>query len=115
MWQDACTPYEYLVRLRLWKKVFGFAPEALGMLDNGQILSVQEFVTGTPPTQSAVNDFLRQTGLAAVREEYWLWKMDDEARPMSIWVGDARSDNFVQHDDQIIPIDLRLWITSSRR
>jgi hypothetical protein len=114
VWQQACTPYEYLVRLRLWEKTFGFAPQAVGMLESGQILSVQDFVTGSLPRQKQVNLFLRNSGLTAVRESCWLWKMDDETQPVSIWVGDARSDNFVEHEGEIVPIDLRLWITSQR-
>lgn len=115
VYQQACTPYEYLVRLRLWKKIFGFAPWAVGISAVGEIISMQTFVLGDEPTQEQVNEFLRQSGLTAVRETCWLWKQDDAAKPVSIWVGDARSDNFVAHEGQIIPIDLRLWITPSVR
>jgi len=111
VFQQACTPYEYLVRLRLWKKLFGFAPWAVGISESGQIISVQDFVPGEMPSQDQVNDFLRQSGLTAVKESCWLWKQDDAIQPVSIWVGDARSDNFVANQGEIIPIDLRLWIT----
>jgi len=111
VYQKECTPYEYLVRLRLWKKIFGFAPWDLGITTSGQIVSIQTFVVGEMPAQEQVNAFLRQSGLTAVRESCWLWKQDDAVRPVSIWVGDARADNFVAHEGEIIPIDLRLWIT----
>ncbi len=111
VFQRSCTPYEYLVRLRLWDKLFGFAPHAVGMTDEDRFVSIQDFASGDPPSQLEVNDFLRQSGLIAVRENRWLWKKDDETRPVSIWVGDARADNFVLHEGNIIPIDLRLWIT----
>jgi hypothetical protein len=26
-----------------------------------------------------------------------------------VWIGDARSDNFVLADGEIIPIDIRIW------
>jgi hypothetical protein len=115
VWQYACTPYEYLVRLFLWKKLFGFAPEPVGIFETGQIVSVQDFVSGDMPTQERVNEFMRQSGLTAVRESCWLWKIDDDILPISTWVGDARTDNFVEHKGQIIPIDLRLWLTRQAR
>jgi hypothetical protein len=111
VWQYACTPYEYLVRMHLWKRLFGFAPHPVGMLETGQIVSVQDFVSGDMPTQEKVNEFMRQSGLTAVRESSWLWKMDDADGDISTWVGDARTDNFVEHEGQILPIDLRLWLT----
>jgi len=80
-------------------------------LESGQIVSIHEFVAGEKPSQVEVNEFLRQSGLTAVRESCWLWKIDDLSKPISIWVGDARDDNFVVHEGMIIPIDLRLWIT----
>jgi hypothetical protein len=91
--------------------VFGFAPEPVALLESGQILSVQDFVSGDMPSQDKVNEFMRQSGLTAVRESCWLWKIDDDILPISTWVGDARADNFVEHEGQIIPIDLRLWLT----
>lgn len=115
VWQYACTPYEYLVRLHLWRRLFGFAPRPVGIFETGQIVSEQEFVSGNMPTQEMVNEFMRQSGLVAVKESAWLWKIDDETQSVSTWVGDARSDNFVEHEGQIIPIDLRLWLTRRER
>ena len=115
VFQQACTPEEYLIRLRLWKKIFGFAPLDVGITESGQIISVETFVIGEMPSQEQVNDFMRQSGLMAVKESCWLWKKDDETRPVSFWVGDARADNFVAHEGEIIPVDLRLWITPRPR
>ena len=109
--QKNCTPFEYLVRLRLWKKLFGFAPLPLGITGQGQIVSRQRFIRGDPPSQEAVDRFLESAGLVPVKRSCWLWKSAADLNLMSVWVGDARCDNFVARGAEIIPIDLRLWIS----
>jgi hypothetical protein len=107
--QKNCSPYEYLLRLRLWKKLFGAAPEDIGITANGEIVSRQDYITGTPPTQSEVDEFLENSGLTAVKRKCWLWKKDYPEGQFEIWVGDARFDNFVKTDQGIVPIDIRMW------
>lgn len=109
--QKNCSLLEYLIRLRLWKKLFQSAPRDLGMTDQGQIVSSHKFITGTKPTQAAVDSFLAEAGLSAVRQEYWLWKKT--YRNFDIWLGDARDDNFVETEVGIVPIDIRLWFSGS--
>lgn len=55
--QRNCSPLDYLIRLRLWRKVFGSTPIDLGVTECGRILSVQKFIEGELPTQDAVDDF----------------------------------------------------------
>jgi hypothetical protein len=45
------TPSDYLVRLMLLDMHFGFAPDAMGVTEAGQIVTRQKFVEGDPPTQ----------------------------------------------------------------
>ncbi|MDQ6630132.1 MAG: hypothetical protein M3Y82_00030, partial [Verrucomicrobiota bacterium] len=105
--QQNCSPLEYLIRLRLWKKLFQSAPRDLGISHKGQIISSHQFITGTKPAQESVDKFLSDAGLSAVRQNYWLWK---KTYPdFEIWVGDAREDNFVETEAGIVPIDIRLW------
>lgn len=108
MSQRNCGPIEYLVRLNLCRTVFGFKTKTLGISDAGQIISTQQYVTGNPPTQDQANEFLLNNGFEPVKKQYWLWKTigDD----VDIWIGDARSDNFVLGSSGIVPIDLRMWI-----
>jgi len=108
--QKNCSPLEYLVRLRLWKKLFQSAPRDLGMTDKGQIVSSHEFIVGQKPTQQAVDSFLIEAGLSPVRQEYWLWKRTFPE--FEIWLGDARDDNFVATETGIVPIDIRLRFSS---
>lgn len=105
-WQ--CTPLQYLIRMRLWKKLFGNEPRPLGITHQGQIVTVQKFITGEPPTQTQVNDYLRDIGFTAVRESCWLWKRDFNQH-IDAWLGDARDENFVLSEGAIVPIDIRLW------
>jgi hypothetical protein len=107
--QKNCSPLEYLIRLRLWKKLFQSAPRDLGITDQGQIISSHKFITGKKPTQVAVDSFLREAGLSAVRQEYWLWKRTYPE--FEIWLGDARDENFVETEAGIVPIDIRLWFS----
>jgi hypothetical protein len=72
--QENSWPLEYLIRLRLWEKVFGNAPHALGLTSNAQIVSRQKFITGLPPTQQQVDDFLFQARLVPVRQDRWFGK-----------------------------------------
>jgi len=92
-------------------KIFGSAPRALGLTQTGQIASRQEFITGTTPSQQECNEFLLESGCLAVKESCWLWSRPYES--FEVWVGDARSDNFVKTTLGIVPIDLRVWLTSS--
>lgn len=107
--QKNCSPLDYLLRLRHWKKLFQSAPRDLGITEQGQIVSSQKFITGKQPTQEAVDLFLSEAGLSAVRQEYWLWKRTYP--DFEIWVGDARADNFVDSKAGIVPIDIRLWFS----
>ena len=107
--QKNCSPLEYLIRLRLWKKLFQSAPRDLGITANGQIVSSHKFIAGIKPAQADVDSFLIGAGLAAVKQQYWLWK---RAYPdFEIWLGDARDDNFVETKVGIVPIDIRLWFS----
>ena len=109
MHQRNNSPQEYLMRFRLWKTIFEFAPRPLGVTKLGQIVSVQQFISGGVPSQEAVDGFLLEAGLRARKRHLWLWKRAFQR--FDIWVGDARSDNFVESKEGIVPIDLRLWIT----
>jgi hypothetical protein len=103
------SPREYLMRLRLWKTIFQSAPRAVGVTRLGQIVSIHQFISGEPPTQEEADRFLAEAGLTPRKQRLWLWK-----RPyprFDVWIGDARSDNFVKSRDGIVPIDLRLWMT----
>jgi len=104
--QRNCSPLEYLIRLRLWKKLFSSEPRDLGMTACGQFVSSQKFIAAKDPenptpTQNDVDSFLTAAGLAAVRQEFWLWKRTYP--DFEIWVGDARSDNFVESEAGIVP------------
>ena len=103
------TPAEYLLRMRWWEKLFSTAPNPFGMTETGQIVSRQRFISGDPPEQEAVDRFLTDAGAIAVRQRCWLWKKVDVDPESEIWIGDARSDNFVMTDNGIIPIDIRIW------
>jgi hypothetical protein len=105
--QRNCSPLDYLLRLREWDLVFTSAPVPLGVMPTGQIVSVQDHITGEKPPQDAVDTFLEESGLHSVKRNCWLWKgvFDDS----EIWVGDARDDNFVETQNGIVPIDVRVW------
>lgn len=45
----------------------------------------------------------------AVRLNCWLWKKVDNDSEIEIWIGDARSDNFVLAQNGMVPIDIRIW------
>jgi hypothetical protein len=105
--QKNSSPLEYLVRLKLWTRLFGTGPGAVGVTKNGQIVSVDSFVPGTPPSQERVDAFLVAAGLVPAKQSCWLWKK--EYLDLEIWVGDARADNFVETARGIVPIDIRLW------
>ena len=109
MHQRNCAPVEYLLRLRIWKKIFQSAPRDIGITDAGQIVSTHEFVTGTEPTQESVNAFLERAGLKPVRNDCWVWKREYPEGGFDIWLGDARRDNFVEAAGGIVPIDIRMW------
>lgn len=104
------TPSEYLLRMRWWEKLFSTAPNPIGMTSTGQILSRQQFIRGEPnPSQQKVDQFLLDAGAVAVRQSCWLWKMEGVHSEKEVWIGDARSDNFVLAEAGIIPIDIRIW------
>jgi hypothetical protein len=105
--QRNCSPLEYLVRLRLWKKLFGSAPQDLGITDDGQIVSTHQFITGDVPDQQSVDQFLESFGMVAVKRNVWIWKRVYDH--FEIWLGDARTDNFVHTPSGMVPIDIRLW------
>jgi len=113
--QKNCSPFEYLARLRLWRHVFRSAPEPLGITPGGQIVSRHEFVSGVPPEQDEVDEFLKEAGFVPVRQKYWLWEKPYPAEAFGIGLGDARADNFVKTPLGIVPIDVRLWITPEER
>jgi hypothetical protein len=113
VYEFKCTPDDYLNRMRLLLKHFGFSQTPLGVTGKGQIVSHQKFVAGDPPTQEAVDSFLLNAGLNPVRQSCWLWKgLDSDG--FEPWVGDARADNFVDTSKGIIPIDLRMWHVAKR-
>jgi hypothetical protein len=104
------TPEEYLLRMDWWEKLFSTAPSPLGMTGSGQIVSRQMFILGdSDPPQERVDCFLADAGLIPVRQSCWLWKKVDAEAQMEVWIGDARSDNFVLTEGEIIPIDIRIW------
>ncbi len=104
------TPTEYLLRMRWWEKLFSSAPNPIGMTESGQIVSRQRFIQGDPdPPQEEVDQFLLDAGAVAVRQRCWLWKKADHEPEIEIWIGDARSDNFVLTPDGMVPIDIRVW------
>ena len=113
--QQSCWPLEYLIRLRLWANVFGNAPVSVGISDLGQVVSRQPFITGEPPSQADVDEYLLQANLEPVKQNRWLWKKSYPNEEYDIWIGDARNDNFVLTTAGIVPIDLRLWFEPGRR
>ena len=104
------TPTEYLLRMRWWEKLFSTAPAPKGLTEKNQIVSRQTYIHGDLPTQEAVDDFLTLAGLSPVKRNCWLWKMVEPESRMEIWIGDARSDNFVSAGGDIVPIDIRVWM-----
>jgi hypothetical protein len=107
--QRNCTPGDYLIRLALLEFHFGFSHTPVGITHSGQIVSVQRFVEGEPPSQEEVDDFLIASGMEPVKRNCWLWKKNDPAENVEYWTGDARADNFVKTPHGIVPIDLRMW------
>ena len=104
------TPEEYFHRMRWWEKLFSTAPSPVGMTESGQIVSRQKFIFGDPdPPQEKVDQFLLNAGAVAVKQSCWLWKKTEADSLWEVWIGDARSDNFVFAAGEIIPIDIRIW------
>ncbi len=108
--QRCCTPVEYLMRLDAIERTFGFSATAVGATPEGQIVSVQKFIDGEPPTQEEVDAFLLGEGIVPVKQRCWLWKKYDAELELEFWIGDARADNFVKTPNGIVPIDLRMWV-----
>ena len=113
--QRNCSPFDYLVRLRLWQHLFDSAPKPLGLTTEGQIVSSHEFITGSPPDQSELDAFLETEGFTPVRQQYWLWQKSYSSQGFALGLGDARADNFVKSPEGIVPIDVRLWISPEER
>lgn len=109
MTQFDSTPAEYLLRMGWWEKLFSTAPAPIGLTDAGQIVSRQTYISGRLPLQATVDEFLSEAGLLPVKKNCWLWKKLEVESQLEIWVGDARSDNFVLVDGAIVPIDIRVW------
>lgn len=106
--QRNCSPVEYLARLEQWEVVFGDAPKALGIAKSGQIVSRHKFIRGRMPTQAQIDSFLERSGFVPVKQSCWLWRSADPE--INVWLGDARTDNFVETPEgEIVPIDVRLW------
>lgn len=109
IYQEQSLPVAYLARLHLWKKLFGSAPYSLGVTKDGRILSEQPFISGDPPTQDEVDQFLKESELIPVKAECFVWQslyFDDT----EIWIGDTRGENFVKTEAGLVPIDIRIWI-----
>lgn len=107
--QRCCTPGDYLLRMQFLRTHFGFAPEDIGVTDLGQIVTLQKFVKGDPPTQEEVDAFLQESGLEPVKQNCFIWKRAVPDEGVEYWVGDARDENFVKTASGIVPIDLRMW------
>ena len=104
------TPAEYLLRMHWWEELFSTAPHPMGITATGQIVSRQKFIIGNPnPPQETVDQFLIDAGAVAVRQSCWLWKKVAADSNIEVWIGDARSDNFVLAKEGMIPIDIRIW------
>jgi hypothetical protein len=106
--QRNCSISEYAVRTHL-SDFLGFHTSLLGITDTHQIVTSQKFIQGTQPTNTEVSEFLRHSDFTPVKEECWLWQR--LINDLLIWVGDARTDNFVKTEHGIVPIDLRMWVT----
>ena len=109
MTQFDSTPAEYLLRMGWWEKLFSTAPAPVGLTDAGQIVSRQTYIGGGLPQQATVDEFLTDAGLFPVKKNCWLWKKLEAESRLEVWVGDARSDNFVSVAGSIVPIDIRVW------
>ena len=103
------TPTEYLLRMQWWEELFSTAPAPMGLTESGQMVSRQRYIHGDLPSQEAVDEFLTGAGLMPVRRACWLWKRVEMESEMEVWIGDARSDNFVLTSDGMVPIDIRVW------
>jgi hypothetical protein len=107
--QRCCTPGDYLSRMYLLNLHFGFAPESIGVAESGQIVTLQKFVEGDPPSQEETDAFLWDSGLEPVKQSCFIWKRASPSEGIDYWVGDARDENFVKTSHGIVPIDLRMW------
>ncbi len=105
--QEKASPLEYLIRMRLWSAIFGNAPEPVGVIDSGAIVSRQAYIKGNIPSQDSVNQFIEDSGFSGVKIQCFIWKR--AFAKFEIWVGDARDENFVETKTGIVPIDLRIW------
>lgn len=111
--QRRCTPGDYLYRMRLLDSFSQHAPRPVGVTEQGQIVTLQKFIAGDPPTQAEADEFMALE-LEPVRQSCFLWKMAAPDLGLEFWVGDARDENFVKTPYGIIPIDLRMWTVPLR-
>jgi hypothetical protein len=88
-----------------------FETPIAGINDQGQIVTMQRFIEGNPPTDQEVGQFLRNAEFVPVKERCWLWKQELADNDSIIWVGDARPENFIKNEQGIVPIDVRMWVT----
>jgi len=98
-----------MIRLAMLKLTFGFAPNPVGITKAGQVVTLQRFVEGEPPTSGEVDEFLLLARFEPVKRSCWLWKKKVPNNDAEYWIGDAREDNFVKTPHGIVPIDLRMW------
>lgn len=107
--QAQSTPLQYLNRLLIWRSIFGNAPTAVGMTEDGRIVTKQKFIKGDPPTQTQVDRYLDASGMIPWRKEFFLWKSPKFPNLTQVGIGDTRDENFVISAGGIVPIDIRFW------
>ena len=108
--QFKCTPGQYLKRLELLEG-FGLSMEPMGITSRGQIVSRQKFIEGECPSQKEVDEFMEEGGMIPVKSACFLWKMEAE-NGIETWIGDVRDENFVKTPAGLVPIDVRMWVSS---
>jgi len=112
--QQKSTPLQYLIRLRLWKKLFGAAPVCLGITPLGQFISTQPFISGEMPSQQEVDAYLSNSGITPLKKAAFVWEKFFPEENHSVWIGDTRDENFVKTESGIVPIDIRLGFSFDR-
>ena len=94
-----------------WEEIFGpdTAPRILGYTSDGRVVSEQRHVVGTMPTAREIKHYLKPMGFHQAYEKFHLWVRRLHSGRV-IWLGDARSPNFVKTTEgEVVPIDVRLW------
>lgn len=79
VFQKCSTPTDYLLRLSLIGETFGFTSKLIGFTEISQIVTLQKFITGEPPTQQETDDYLLGLGLEPVKQNCWIWRKCDPA------------------------------------